>query len=168
MRRCPYYLDATDEKDVYGKITGADVADTQYYKALSTYAGTVPSTCAAFGGGTVASSFAGFGCGTASAYGSLLQLSSQFPGRGPCYPVYFATTPYFNRRVISTAAAARRRGAASGEEEDANAASRIRAPPVSGVCAQRSHTPLLPSRPPPNPESAAAASPSSTRRRRQT
>ena len=84
---------------MYGKLTGADVADTQYYKALTTYAGTVPSTCAAFAGTSFTSKFGTFDCTSASTYGTLLQVSSQFPGAGPCYPVYFATTPYFNRRV---------------------------------------------------------------------
>jgi hypothetical protein len=31
--------------------------------------------------------------------GRYLQASSQFPGRGPCYPVWAATVPYFNRCV---------------------------------------------------------------------
>lgn len=29
--------------------------------------------------------------------GAYLQASSQFPGKGPCYPVWAATVPYFNR-----------------------------------------------------------------------
>lgn len=29
--------------------------------------------------------------------GTYLQASSQFPGKGPCYPVWAATVPYFNR-----------------------------------------------------------------------
>jgi hypothetical protein len=29
--------------------------------------------------------------------GTYLQASSQFPSKGPCYPVFAATVPYFNR-----------------------------------------------------------------------
>lgn len=31
--------------------------------------------------------------------GKYLQATSQFPGRGPCYPVWAPTVPYFNRYV---------------------------------------------------------------------
>jgi hypothetical protein len=29
--------------------------------------------------------------------GKYLQVQSQFPGKGPCYPVWASTVPYFNR-----------------------------------------------------------------------
>jgi hypothetical protein len=29
--------------------------------------------------------------------GKYLQATSQFPGQGPCYPVWTQTVPYFNR-----------------------------------------------------------------------
>lgn len=29
--------------------------------------------------------------------GAYYKATSQFPGKGPCYPVWAATTPYFNR-----------------------------------------------------------------------
>lgn len=31
--------------------------------------------------------------------GKYLQAQSQFPGKGPCYPVWASTVPYFNRCV---------------------------------------------------------------------
>lgn len=34
-----------------------------------------------------------------SVSGAYLQASSQFPDKGPCYPVWSATVPYFNRCV---------------------------------------------------------------------
>lgn len=36
---------------------------------------------------------------TGAANGKYLQATSQFPGKGPCYPVWAATAPYFNRRA---------------------------------------------------------------------
>jgi hypothetical protein len=37
-------------------------------------------------------------CGAGSTVsGKYLQAKSQFPGEGPCYPVFAATVPYFNR-----------------------------------------------------------------------
>lgn len=37
-----------------------------------------------------------------SVSGAYLQASSQFPGKGPCYPIWAATVPYFNRWAGST------------------------------------------------------------------
>jgi hypothetical protein len=36
--------------------------------------------------------------------GKYLQASSQFPGKGPCYPVFAATVPYFNRYALQLGA----------------------------------------------------------------
>lgn len=34
--------------------------------------------------------------------GAYLQATSQFPGKGPCYPVWAATAPFFNRCVFES------------------------------------------------------------------
>jgi len=90
---CPYYLKDVAEQGVYDNLSGVDDGDTSYYTALSTYSGST-TDCTTF---TVPGGYTTPSCASAAAYGTLMQTSSQFPGRGPCYAVYFATTPYFNR-----------------------------------------------------------------------
>lgn len=34
--------------------------------------------------------------------GEYLQLTSLYPGRGPCYPVFFESVDYFNRCPLNT------------------------------------------------------------------
>jgi hypothetical protein len=46
-------------------------------------------------------------CSAAGAVsGAYLKATSQFPGKGPCYPVWAATSPFFNRCGCKAALAA--------------------------------------------------------------
>lgn len=99
---CPYYLFAEDS--LYGYLAGvnnSDVLNYQYYLQLATAntakcdtgflsAAALKVTPSAFG-------FDSSTCDGASISGQYYQFTSQFPGQGPCYPVWVPTVLYFNR-----------------------------------------------------------------------
>mmetsp|Transcript_8104 Transcript_8104/g.16758 ORF Transcript_8104/g.16758 Transcript_8104/m.16758 type:complete len:786 (-) Transcript_8104:485-2842(-) len=101
---CPYY--ALADNDLYGKIAGVDDIDTSYYDQLAT----IPDDTATADQTAFIAELSGLGItwvddflaatvSGATVTGGYYQLTSQFPGKGPCYPVYIKTADFFNRCV---------------------------------------------------------------------
>ncbi|KAG1675670.1 hypothetical protein FOA52_002379 [Chlamydomonas sp. UWO 241] len=103
---CPYYRLADD--GLYGKLLGVADTATDYWEDLATMVST-PATnetdtfISALSGLSIPwvdswLSSNGLAPGS-SVDGDYYQLTSQFPSKGPCYPVYVPTTDFFNRCV---------------------------------------------------------------------
>ncbi|KAI8472764.1 MAG: plasma-membrane choline transporter-domain-containing protein [Monoraphidium minutum] len=97
--RCPYYRFA--EEGLYGQLAGVADTDTAYWGALS---GAAAAACNATFLALAGDKLPGLSaladpsvCASAGGGGAYLQATSHFPGKGPCYPVWAATAPYFNR-----------------------------------------------------------------------
>ena len=93
--RCPYYETAQDS--LYGTLAVSDTWDTAYWDALLS----TNLTAAACGISlpTVPNKFKSdfFADINNPTCGEYLQLTSLYPGRGPCYPVVLESVDYFNR-----------------------------------------------------------------------
>ncbi len=94
--RCPYYRNALGS--VYGSLSNVSEYSTEYWSQLES-TNLNSSQC-----GTAAlASFpeklrAYFLRNTTNPLcGDYLQFTSQYPGKGPCYPVLVKTVEYFNR-----------------------------------------------------------------------
>lgn len=110
---CPYYVLA--DNGLYGSMPGIADADTSYYNnltlitaAMATAAqddfiaalDALPVTPATAWVNTYLANNPSIVAG-GSLDGKYYQLTSQFPGKGPCYPVYIETASFFNRCVPS-------------------------------------------------------------------
>lgn len=98
--RCPYYETAQDS--LYGTLAVSDTWDTAYWDALldtnltEAQCGiSLPSVPKKFR----PDFFANVNSPTCGEY---LQLTSLYPGRGPCYPVLLESVDYFNRCPLNT------------------------------------------------------------------
>lgn len=95
-RRCPYYKYA--DYSLNGKLTEmdstTDAYNTTYFDHLDS-ASNINDVCGSSFLDALATSFPDFSA--LAVCDTYYQALSHFPGRGPCYPVYAATVPYFNR-----------------------------------------------------------------------
>lgn len=66
--------------------------------------------------------------------GQYLQASSQFPGKGPCYPVWASTVPYFNRYVHASRSSARAKVFSSVQAGPGQLVAKQRGPTIVGFC----------------------------------
>eukprot|EP00955_Chlamydomonas_euryale_P029476 310902-Chlamydomonas_euryale.AAC.1 len=102
---CPYYRVA--EYNLYGQLPGVSDTNTTYYGELSTIGTFTPDTAqASFINAVdalnvpwVDAFLSSNGITDSSTDGTYFQLTTQFPDKGPCYPVYVETADYFNRCV---------------------------------------------------------------------
>lgn len=96
--RCPYYEVA--QQSLYGTLNVTDSWATSYWGQL------LGTNLAAAQCGIALPSLpykfraAFFADANNPICGEYLQLTSQYPGRGPCYPVLVETVDYFNRWLI--------------------------------------------------------------------
>lgn len=95
MSRCPYYRLAQD--NLFGTLNVTEEWSTSYW-------GSIPSTNITAGQCNILLQYlpdkyrADFlGNVSNPLCGEYLQLTSLYPGRGPCYPVLLETVDYFNR-----------------------------------------------------------------------
>mmetsp|Transcript_16614 Transcript_16614/g.35931 ORF Transcript_16614/g.35931 Transcript_16614/m.35931 type:complete len:775 (-) Transcript_16614:968-3292(-) len=102
MYRCPYYRFAED--NLYGKLPNVSDLSVSYYRMLPS--ATIPASNVTTkflqGVGSlpwVSNWMNTYNISSTSATlnGYYLQLQSQFPGLGPCYPVFASTESYFHR-----------------------------------------------------------------------
>ena len=98
--RCPYYETAQDS--LFGTLAVSNAWDTAYWDAL------LDTNLSAAQCGislpTVPNKFRAdfFADVNNPTCGEYLQLTSLYPGRGPCYPVFFESVDYFNRCPLNT------------------------------------------------------------------
>ncbi|GAX82667.1 hypothetical protein CEUSTIGMA_g10093.t1 [Chlamydomonas eustigma] len=105
--RCPYY--AVAEDNLYGEIPGLPVSSTQYFSNLTSITHASDPTAAVFLKAlqklnlawitSFLSSYHINASNPGGLSGAYYQLTSQFPGEGPCYPVWVPTTDDLNRCV---------------------------------------------------------------------
>lgn len=104
--RCPYY--AFSQDNLTGRLTGVDNTSVQYYANLVTMKSANDSSASLFISSlqSMNLSWVNNYLSTKNVYnggsvvtGSYYQLKSQFPGKGPCYPVWVPTVNYFSRCV---------------------------------------------------------------------
>lgn len=103
--RCPYY--AVAQQNLYDHLQGVNYTSTQYYAELATAPSSVDAAASQFVTAAqslnipwVNSYLSSHGITPSSSVGgAYYQFTSQFPGKGPCYPVWVPTTSYFNRCV---------------------------------------------------------------------
>ena len=98
FRRCPYYRIA--QAGLYGTLNVTDDWSTNYW-------GSLLSTNLTGGACNIALQYvptkyrsAFFSNASSPLCGEYLQLTSLYPGRGPCYPVLVDTIDYFNRSAL--------------------------------------------------------------------
>lgn len=100
---CPYYKFAN--QDLFGTLPGVPANNVAYYNNLTLISGrsdaaanTAIQTMQSLNIAWINSYLTTYSIsGTGPVSGRFYQLSSQIPGRGPCYPVYVPTTAYFHR-----------------------------------------------------------------------
>ncbi|GAX82666.1 hypothetical protein CEUSTIGMA_g10092.t1 [Chlamydomonas eustigma] len=102
--RCPYYA-FTQSPNLTGLLPGVDAASASYYSNLTSISSLQDSASTAFVNELIALNLPWVNSwlksyhinNSGSVTGLYYQLTSQFPGEGPCNAVWVPTASYFNR-----------------------------------------------------------------------
>ena len=95
--RCPYYELASS--GLYGTLNDSDALDTGYWGDLFNTSVSQCNISLAWLPQKYRAAF--FANASGPTCGEYFQLSSMYPGSGPCYPVFVETVGYLNRRAWS-------------------------------------------------------------------